>query len=110
MLAIALIAWMILFPSASWAEPPGAQIFRENDSVRVTLFTFPPGTGTGQHSGIEAELGIVLSGQVTTLGPKGRDTIPPGGTFWFPGLTPHDIRNESGRTAQVWSILLKRGE
>src|SRR5574342_156937 len=103
MLVIALIVGIVLVPSASWAEPPGAQIFRENDSVRVTLFTFPPGTGIGQHMGVEAELGIVLEGQVTIVGPKGRDTLPPGGTFWFPGLTPHDIRNESSRTARVWS-------
>ena len=38
----------------------------ENDTVRVTLLTLPPGAASGRHSGLEPELGMVIEGELTS--------------------------------------------
>ena len=38
----------------------------------------------------------------------GRQSLRPGSVYWMPGLTPHDVRNESNRPAKMWDIFLKR--
>jgi quercetin dioxygenase-like cupin family protein len=74
----------------------------------VTLLTFAPGGATGRHQGIESEIGIVAEGELTVESPTGRQSLGPGAVYWMPGLTPHDVRNESGRSAKLWDIFLKR--
>ena len=54
-----------------------------------------------------AEVGIA-EGDLTVESPTGRQQLAPGGVYWMPGLTPHDVRNESGRPAKLWDIFLKR--
>ena len=66
------------------------------------------GSGDGRHSGIEPELGIVVEGEVILQTPRGREVIKTGRTYWVPGMTPHDLRNETDRPAKVWMIFLKR--
>ena len=80
----------------------------DNASVRVTILTFPPGAGTGRHSGIEAEVGIIVDGDLALESPQGRIVLRPGTAYWIPGLMPHDVRNESGRPARMFDIFLKR--
>jgi len=81
-----------------------------NESVRVTQLTFRPGGGTGRHLGLEAELGIVLEGELVLDTPKGQEILRAGSVYWLPGLTQHDVRNESGQSAKLWDVLLKRCE
>lgn len=109
---IALTAFVILAgtlaPMAARAQLPASQVVLENASIRVTLLTFVPGGATGRHQGIESEIGILAEGELTVESPTGRQGLRPGGVYWMPGLTPHDVRNESGRPAKMWDIFLKR--
>jgi hypothetical protein len=50
----------------------------------------------------------VVEGALTVESPTGRQQLALGGVYWMPGLTPHDVRNESGRPARLWDIFLKR--
>ena len=97
-----------LSPALSWAQMPTSQVILETQSIRVTLLTFAPGGATGRHQSIESEIGIVIEGDLTVESPTGRQQLAPGGTYWMPGLTPHDVRNQSGRPAKMWDIFLKR--
>ena len=97
-----------LSPMTARAQLPASQVVLENPSVRVTILTFVPGGATGRHQGIESEIGIVLEGELTVESPTGRQSLGPGAVYWMPGLTPHDVRNESGRPAKLWDIFLKR--
>ncbi|HEV8673750.1 MAG TPA: cupin domain-containing protein [Methylomirabilota bacterium] len=97
-----------LVPAAVAAQMPASQVVFENPSVRIAVLTFVPGGATGRHQGIEAEIGIVIDGELTVESPTGRQSLRPGSVYWMPGLTPHDVRNESGRPATMWDIFLKR--
>ena len=97
-----------LFPLTAQAQLPTSQVILENASIRVTLLTFAPGGATGRHQGIESEIGIVVDGELTVESPTGRQSLGPGAAYWMPGLTPHDVRNESARPAKLWDIFLKR--
>ena len=97
-----------LSPMAVAAQMPETQVVLENPSIRVTLLTFVPGGATGRHQGIEAEIGLVIEGELTVESPMGRQNLRPGSAYWMPGLTPHDVRNESNRPAKMWDIFLKR--
>lgn len=97
-----------LSPVAARAQLPVSQVVLENPSIRITVLTFVPGGATGRHQGIEAEIGIVIEGELTVESPTGRQALRPGSAYWMPGLTPHDVRNESGRPARMWDIFLKR--
>jgi len=80
----------------------------DTSGVYVELLTLVPGQGSGQHSGITAEVGIVTEGEVVLSSPAGRQALTSGKAYWLPGLTPHDIRNESDRPAKVYVIAMKR--
>jgi quercetin dioxygenase-like cupin family protein len=97
-----------LSPVAVRAQPPATQVVLENPSIRVTLLTFVPGGATGRHQGIEAEIGILVEGELTVESPTGRQVLRPGSVYWMPGLTPHDVQNESGGPAKLWDVFLKR--
>jgi quercetin dioxygenase-like cupin family protein len=97
-----------LLPTAALAQAPGAQVILDNPSVRVSVVTLAPGVGTGRHQAIEAEIGILVEGELTVESPLGRVALRPGAAYWLPGLTPHDTRNESSRPARLYEIHLKR--
>jgi quercetin dioxygenase-like cupin family protein len=46
--------------------------------VRVALLVFPPGAASGEHVGLDPELGIVLEGELTLLTVGGREVLGPG--------------------------------
>src|SRR5262249_19638576 len=76
LLAAAVVA-LALATRLAGAQTPGAgieeQLILENDTVRVALLVFPPGSASGEHSGLDPELGIVLEGELTLLTPAGRE-------------------------------------
>ena len=104
---LAMLAVAVL-PGATTAQMPTPEVILENPSVRITVTTLPPGIGTGRHQGIEAEVGIVLEGDLSVESPLGRTALRPGMAYWLPGLTPHDTRNEGQRPARLYEIFLKR--
>jgi len=105
---IAVILAGLLSPVEVGAQMPASQVVFENQSIRVTMQTFVPGGATGRHQGIEAEIGLVIEGELTVESPLGRQSLRPGSVYWMPGLTPHDVRNESARPAKMWDIFLRR--
>ena len=90
------------------AQAPLPEVILDNLSVRVTVTTFGPGTGSGRHQGIEAEVGIVTEGELMLESPQGRSAMRPGAAYWLPGLTPHDTRNEGTRPGKLYEVFLKR--
>lgn len=107
LVAVAVLAGA-LSPAAVQAQMPASQVVLENQSIRVAVLTFTPGGATGRHQAIEAEIGLVIEGELTVESPTGRQNLRPGSAYWMPGLTPHDVRNESSRPAKLWDIFLKR--
>lgn len=74
----------------------------ENDSVRVALLTFPPGSASGEHVNPGPEMGIILEGELTLITPDGREVLGPGATRWLPPYTTHDARNEGTAPVKLW--------
>ena len=96
---------------AAAQAPVGAiqeEVLVDNDTVRVALLVFPPGSASGEHVGLDPELGIVLEGELTLLTPTGREVLGPGSVRWLPALVPHDARNEGSLTLKLWVVLVKR--
>ena len=92
------------------AQGAGAVAVLDTPGVYVELLTLVPGQGSGQHSGIPGEVGIVAEGEVVLSSPTGRQSLKAGKAYWLPGLTPHDLRNETERPAKVYVIAMKRCE
>ena len=90
------------------AQGAGSVAVLNTPGVYIELVTIAPGQGTGQHSGIPGEVGIVADGEVVLSSPAGRQAMKTGNAYWLPGLTPHDLRNESDRPAKVYVIAMKR--
>ena len=86
----------------------GSMAVLNASGVYIELLTLVPGEGSGQHSTIPGEVGIVAEGEVVLSSPAGRESLQAGKAYWLPGLTPHDIRNESNRPAKVYVIAMKR--
>jgi mannose-6-phosphate isomerase-like protein (cupin superfamily) len=91
---------------AAPASPSAAVL--NTSTVYIEVLTLVPGEGTGQHSIIPAEVGVIAEGEVILSSPNGREALEAGKAFALPGLTPHDIRNESNRPAKVYVIAMKR--
>jgi len=90
------------------AQGAGSIAVLNTSAVYIELLTLVPGEGSGQHSTIPGEVGIVAEGEVVLSSPAGRESLQAGKAYWLPGLTPHDIRNESNRLAKVYVIAMKR--
>jgi uncharacterized cupin superfamily protein len=100
--AVGLCAPLVAAPAA------GPTAILNTSAVYIEVLTLVPGEGTGQHSIIPAEVGVVAEGEVVLSSPDGREALQAGKAFALPGLTPHDIRNESNRPAKVYVIAMKR--
>jgi quercetin dioxygenase-like cupin family protein len=107
-LVVAVALAVTLFPVAGPAQAPTSRVVFENESVRVTVLTFAPGGATGRHVGLEPEVGMTAEGELVLESPAGRQVLTPETAYWMPGLTPHDVRNESSAPAKLWDVFLKR--
>lgn len=111
-LAGALVLAILLFGGMAGADTSQDEIEEvvalDNDSVRVALLTFPPGSASGEHVNPEPELGIILEGELTIVTPNGQEVLTAGTVRWLPALTPHDARNEGDHPVKLWALLLKR--
>jgi quercetin dioxygenase-like cupin family protein len=107
----ALLVALWACPTPAGGQAPQGRIEEyvalDNESVRVTLLTFPPGSASGRHVGLEPELGIVVDGELTLVTDAGREVLRPGSVRWLPGLVPHDARNEGDHPLKLWVILCK---
>ena len=110
MKALVLVPVLVLglHPLAALGQTVAPQTVLDNPSVRVEALALAPGIGTGQHQGIEAELGIVVEGTPTLDSPLSHQVLQPGDAYWLPGLIPHDLRNEGDRPVRIFNVLLKR--
>lgn len=107
-LTIIAVFALILWPTIGNTQFPLRDIMLNNETVRVAEVTLHPGTGSGRHMGIEPEIGIVVEGELVLDTPTGRRVLRRGSVYWLPGLTLHDVRNESSGRATLWDILLYR--
>jgi quercetin dioxygenase-like cupin family protein len=107
-LVVAVTLAVTLSPSMARAQAPTSRVAFENESIRVTVLTFPPGGATGRHVGLEPEVGIAVEGELVLESPAGRQVLTPETAYWMPGLTPHDVRNEGSAPAKLWDVFLKR--
>jgi quercetin dioxygenase-like cupin family protein len=109
---VAVVVALLLTGHLAGAQAPvGAiqeRVLVDNDTVRVALLVFPPGSASGEHVGLDPELGIVLEGELTLLTPAGREVLGPGSVRWLPALVPHDARNEGSLPLKLWVVLVKR--
>ena len=108
--ALLLLAGIAVGLCASLVAAQGARSIAvlNTSGVYIELLTLVPGEGSGQHSTIPGEVGIVAEGEVVLSSPAGRESLQAGKAYWLPGLTPHDIRNESNRPAKIYVIAMKR--
>jgi uncharacterized cupin superfamily protein len=108
--ALFFVAGIAVGLCTSLVGAPGAGSIAvlNTSGVYIELLTLVPGEGSGQHSTIPGEVGIVAEGEVVLSSPAGRESLQAGKAYWLPGLTPHDIRNESNRPAKVYVIAMKR--
>jgi uncharacterized cupin superfamily protein len=90
------------------AQGAGSSAVLSTSGVYIELLTLTPGEGSGQHSTIPGEVGIVAEGDMVLSSPAGRESLQAGKAYWLPGLTPHDIRNESNQPAKIYVIAMKR--
>jgi mannose-6-phosphate isomerase-like protein (cupin superfamily) len=90
------------------AQGAGSIAVLNTSGVYIELLTLVPGEGSGQHSTIPGEVGIVAEGELVLSSPAGRESLQAGKAYWLPGLTPHDIRNEGNRPAKIYVIAMKR--
>jgi quercetin dioxygenase-like cupin family protein len=95
-------------PAESQSAEIQEQVVLENDTVRVSLLVFPPGAASGEHVGLDPELGIVLEGELTLVTQAGREVLGPGAARWLPALVPHDARNEGTHPLRLWVVVVKR--
>ena len=110
--AVAVLVALVLSAQLAAAQVTGSgvteQVLVDNDTVRVALLVFPPGAASGEHVGLDPELGIVLEGELTLLTAGGREVLGPGAVRWLPALVPHDARNEGAVPLKLWVVLVKR--
>jgi len=110
--AVVVLVALVLLAQLAAAQVTGsgvtAQVLVDNDAVRVALLVFPPGAASGEHVGLDPELGIVLEGELTLLTGGGREVLGPGAVRWLPALVPHDARNEGAVPLKLWVVLVKR--
>ena len=97
-----------LWTSLVTAQAPRSMVILNTPAAYIELLTLVPGDGSGQHSILPGEVGLVTEGEVVLSSPNGREFLQAGKAFWLPGLTPHDIRNESNRPAKVYVVAMKR--
>jgi quercetin dioxygenase-like cupin family protein len=79
---------MVAASLAVVAQTVAPQKVFENASVRVEVLTLTPGTGTGRHQSVEAEVGIVVEGTPTLDSALSHQILQPGSAYWLPGLIP----------------------
>jgi quercetin dioxygenase-like cupin family protein len=110
--ALGLVAPLLLWAPPAAAQAPGSGVQEEvvvdNETVRVSLLVFPPGSASGEHVGLDPELGIVLDGELTLVTAAGREVLGPGAVRWLPALVPHDARNEGAAPLRLWVVVVKR--
>lgn len=110
--AVGVLVALVLSAQLAAAQVTGSgvteQVLVDNDTVRVALLVFPPGAASGEHVGLDPELGIVLEGDLTLLTAGGREVLGPGAVRWLPALVPHNARNEGAVPLKLWVVLVKR--
>jgi len=111
LIAVILATLALTVRSLEAQTPAGGvqeQVVVDNDTVRVALLFFPPGSASGEHVGLDPELGIVLEGELTLLTAAGREVLGPGAVRWLPALVSHDARNEGAVPLKLWVVLVKK--
>ena len=63
------------------AQGAGSIAVLNTSGAYIELFTLVPGEGSGQHSTIAGEVGIVAEGEVVLSSPAGRESLQAGKAY-----------------------------
>lgn len=94
--------------------PVGAQgvtekVLLDNDAVRVSELTFPPGFKGPAHPAAADEMAYVLEGEFTVVAiPGGKRLLRPGEVDWTEKGTIHSSRNETKAPVRILAVIFKK--
>lgn len=110
-------AWLALAGALASQAPGGPaaaapaieeKLALDNECVRISLLTLPPGAVSGIHLNPEPEVGIVIEGTLTLVTAKGKAPFAPGQVIYLATGTVHDALNETSTPVKVWALNLKK--
>jgi quercetin dioxygenase-like cupin family protein len=90
------------------AQEVTEKVLLDNEAVKVSELTFPPGFKGHAHPAPVNEMAYVLEGEFTVISiPDGRRLLKSGGVDWAAKGTVHSSRNDSAKPAKVLVIFFK---
>ena len=103
-----LLLWGGFLTARALAQQTEDKVVLDNDSIQIWFLTFSPGEISQMHANAEAEIGIILEGELTLITPSGREVLKPGDVRWLDPYTPHEARNEGTAPVKMWALTLKK--
>lgn len=100
--------WLLAGGTLVQAQEVTEKVLLDNDAVKVSELTFPPGFKGHAHPAPSNEMAYVLEGEFTVISiPEGKRVLKAGGVDWAAKGTIHSSRNDSTRPARILVILFK---
>ncbi|MEK7879364.1 MAG: cupin domain-containing protein [candidate division NC10 bacterium] len=104
----ALSLGLLLGAGSARAQEVTEKVLLDNETVKVSEMTFPPGFRGHAHPAPVNEMAYVLEGEFTLISvPDGKRLLKSGGVDWAPKGTVHSSRNDSAKPAKVLVIFFK---
>ena len=104
----ALSLGLLLGANPARAQEVTEKVLLDNDAIKVSELTFPPGFKGHAHPAPANEMAYVLEGEFTVISvPDGKRLLKSGGVDWAPKGTIHSSRNESAKPVKVLVIFFK---
>ena len=104
----ALSVGLFLGANQARAQEVTEKVLLDNEAVKVSELTFPPGFKGHAHPAPANEMAYVLEGEFTVISvTDGKRLLKAGGVDWAPKGTVHSSRNDSAKPAKVLVILFK---
>jgi quercetin dioxygenase-like cupin family protein len=107
--AVGTLSLIVLTILPSWAQDVSEKVLLENDAVRVSELTFPPGFKGPAHPAAADEMAYVLEGEFTVVAiPAGKRLLKPGEVDWTEKGTIHSSRNETKAPVRILAVIFKK--
>lgn len=104
----ALSLGLLLGGNSAPAQEVTEKVLLDNETVKVSELTFPPGFKGHAHPAPVNEMAYVLEGEFTVISvPEGKRVLKAGGVDWAAKGTIHSSRNDSARPAKILVIFFK---
>ena len=104
----ALTLGFLLWGNVGRAQEVNEKVILDNETVKVSELTFPPGFKGHAHPAPANEKAYVLEGEFTVVSiPEGKRVLKAGGVDWAAKGTVHSSRNDSTKPAKILVIFFK---